>query len=300
MNAKGLYKPCQANNVEPIIGVEQVSKAIPMSTIFDKHTALARRLIPKIEEMGVAADISKLTNFMKHAALDQHVFNRRNLVDFTQRTKECSLPVREGSPISTIARNLNSIFTDYNGFDEISDPLRETYDQLVETTLRSADIGAMLTPEGLAQQVLPALQQFLREHLALALRPTVVRLLAQWLDGRTAKIIEDSFLYLKDNVDYCDYMLTLWDDNYKPDDQRFEMGYITRRAMLYSLPVDQYTKVPLEEVQMRQGCLAILLMFEWDVVAPWKLFREMRDSLDFGKIKAICQETRHKFEIERA
>ncbi|MCS4088463.1 hypothetical protein [Rhizobium sp. BK176] len=232
---------------------------------------------------------------------------RRDLVTFTQRTKEASPVIQAGSPLDDMRQAIESHFESLEPGMEITDGIRALYSRLeTELVSKCAELPALSIPSAEIYSAFTqrddtdeALQQLQREHIALALRPTIVELLSRWLSGRLATTVVDCFLGLPDKVNYDEGILSLWDDGSKPDDQRFDIGYVTKRQMLGSWFVDENSPEYAREVYLRNNSLAILLMFEWDVSTPWKMFQKERHLVSFDQVKAASDEARLEFNTRR-
>lgn len=242
----------------------------------------------------------------------------RDLVSFTQTTKEPSPKIEPGSPIDRIRQSFEEKFQNFPPNGEIAEDMRLEYSRLVNGLLADflglkailaeirqgnsyAPIDDYLDPPSVHIYPPPdsinALLQLKREHIALALRPTVVALLTRWLDGRVATTVEECFMGLPDKVNYDKGFLALWDDASKSDDQRFDIAYVTKQQMLNSFFVDKKSSSYKREVYLRNVSSAILLMFEWDVIAPWKLFQKERHLVNFDMVKAACDKARTEWKL---
>lgn len=277
---------------------------------------VATCLKPILSKIGVDIADDRIIDALWRSALSDHFFGR-SLVDFTQRTIRSSSAIKDGTSLAKAAKRLEKMFGEFSQDQDISDPMREELDRLLSSMAPSPGRFLSIISESPAltdpdlsddlksryvgnTNVALEIEQLIKFEAALVLRPVVVDLLSRWLDGRVPSVVEECFLALPDKVNYDEGFLSLWDDYCKPDNERFDIGYVTKGVMLDTIFFEDSHPLFHRKEYLWRNTHAILLMFEWDTAAPWLLFRAGRDAVDFARIKAACSEARIEFEKRRA
>jgi hypothetical protein len=274
---------------------------------------IAADVAAHLQSLGAAIDTDKIVNPIVSVILHGR-YHPRSLTMFTQRTREASPAIIDGSVLDRMARSLETLAREIPADEDISKPLRAEYQRLVDevcaervqftdllmqsSAVKSPDLAPGYLSFATNPHLIVALDQVRREHIALALRQPIVEILSQWLDGRVAATIEECFLGFSNIVHHETGMRSLWNDDPAPNDERYAVAYIAREQMLNACFVEKDSPDYARQRYLQNINSAILLMFEWDVTAPWKLFKEGRNALDFDRIEAVSNAARLAWELE--